>query len=345
MLGFNFYPKSPRYITPETCAEIQSSIANRQSPIVSVGVFVNSSVDEITSVLDQCGLHLAQLSGDEPKETLAALGGRAFKALRLRDLESVAAALTSIPSRASPPACLVDAYQPGEYGGTGQTADWALAADLARRAPILLAGGLTPENVAAAVRQVHPWGVDVASGVEAGPGKKDAEKVRQFIQNAREAACRGIPPVVAASREDLTEILALQKLAYRSEAVLNNDFSISPMTQTLEGILEEFGWRTFLKTVLDGHIVGSVRGHLADGTCCIGRLIVHPDFQNRGFGTQLMRAIEARFAGVRRFELFTGERSARNLYLYQKLGYRIFRRERLNEKVGLVYLEKNNDPS
>ena len=345
MLGFNFYSKSPRYLTPEACTKIQSSIINRQSLIVTVGVFVNSPVDEIVATLDHCGLHLAQLSGDEPASDLEKLGQRAYKALRLRDPQLAAALVASLPPRAEPPACLLDGHIPGQYGGTGQTADWSLAASLARKSPILLAGGLTPVNVSEAVRQVFPWGVDVASGVEAAPGKKDAGKVRQFIQNARQADCGEVAPVVVVSKEDLPEILALQKLAYRSEAELNNDFSIPPMMQTAEAIATEFEQRTFLKVVLDGRIVGSVRGHLADGTCYIGRVIVHPDCQNRGIGTQLMGAIEAGFGGARRFELFTGERSARNLYLYQKLGYRIFKRERLSEKVGLVYLEKRNDPS
>jgi phosphoribosylanthranilate isomerase len=340
MLGFNFYPKSPRCITTEACAEIQASITNRQSSINTVGVFVNAPADEITAVLDQCGLDLAQLSGDEPVKTLAALGERAFKALRLLDPESAAEALALIPSRTSPPAYLVDAYRPGEYGGTGQTADWGLASDLAQRAPVLLAGGLTPDNVAEAVRQVHPWGVDVASGVEASPGKKDAGKVREFIRNARNMLLWETIQIERASRKDLPEILVLQKLAYRSEAELNGDFSIPPLTQTLEGMEEDYASQTFLKAVVDGQIIGSVRAYLQYGTCHIGRLIVHPDWQNRGLGSRLMKEIEGCFADVERFELFTSERSSRNLYLYQKLGYCILRRERLNEYINLVYLEK-----
>jgi len=236
---------------------------------------------------------------------------------------------------------LVDAYRPGEYGGTGQAADWGLASHLARRAPILLAGGLTAENVAAAVRQVHPWGVDVASGVETAPGKKDALKLRRFIQNARQADRTEALLILPASWEDLPEILALQKLAYRSEAELNNDYNIPPMTQTMREIIEELGQRHFLKAVLDAHIVGSVRAHL-DGvqTCHIGRLIIHPEYQNRGMGKQLMSTIEARFAGAKRYELFTSDRSTRNIYLYQKLGYNIFRCERLSDRVNLLYMEK-----
>ena len=93
--------------------------------------------------------------------------------------------MAAYPARAEAPAWLVDAYRPGEYGGTGHTADWSLAAGLAQRAPILLAGGLTPDNVAAAVAQVRPWGVDVASGVESRAGRKDADLVRAFVRAAR----------------------------------------------------------------------------------------------------------------------------------------------------------------
>jgi len=195
LLGFNFYPGSPRYITPAACLQIHSEITTHQCSIQTVGVFVNASSQEIASILDLCGLDLAQLSGDESQETLAALGERAFKGLRLRDPQTAAAALAALQERATPPACLVDSYRPGSYGGTGQTGDWGLAQALARRSPILLAGGLTPENITLAVQQVRPWGVDVASGVETAPGKKDACKVREFIQNARQAA-RAVPVTI-----------------------------------------------------------------------------------------------------------------------------------------------------
>jgi GNAT superfamily N-acetyltransferase len=139
---------------------------------------------------------------------------------------------------------------------------------------------------------------------------------------------------------DAPEILALQKLAYLSEAEINQDFTIPPLTQTLEEIEHEFQTKTVLKAIVDGRIIGSVRAYLQEGTCYIGRLIVHPDFQNQGIGAKLLRAIEERFAQARRYELFTGEKSERNLYFYQKWGYRIFRKEELTDKVALVFLEK-----
>jgi phosphoribosylanthranilate isomerase len=188
MLGFNFYPQSPRYIQPDACAELVTSLMARGCCRAQlVGVFVNSRLIEIEGILNQCGLDLAQLSGDEPPELLQVLRDRAFKALRPVDAAALDAALEGLPPRYQPPALLIDAYHPDAFGGTGQKADWSLASALASLKPILLAGGLTPENVTEAVKQVQPWGVDVASGVESAPGKKDPAKVLAFIQAAKKA--------------------------------------------------------------------------------------------------------------------------------------------------------------
>jgi GNAT superfamily N-acetyltransferase len=140
---------------------------------------------------------------------------------------------------------------------------------------------------------------------------------------------------------DAEEILALQRLAYQSEAAIYQDYGIPPLTQTLAELQAELNRRQVLKAVEAGRIVGSVRAHLEEGTCCIGRLIVHPAYQNRGLGTKLMAEIEACFPEARRYELFTGHLSARNLYLYQKLGYRPVRREQVSEKLTMVFLEKS----
>jgi len=139
---------------------------------------------------------------------------------------------------------------------------------------------------------------------------------------------------------DAEEILILQKLAYRSEAEIYNDFNIPPLVQTLESIEKDFENQYFLKTVMNGKIIGSVRAYTKEGTCYIGRLIVHPDFQNRGIGTDLMNEIERIFNTCRRFELFTGDKSERNLYLYQKLGYKIFKKAKITDQTMVVYLEK-----
>jgi phosphoribosylanthranilate isomerase len=185
MLGFNFYPPSPRYIQPDLCRAIVTVLNSRGLSARLVGIFVNAPLEQIKTVMHTCDLHLAQLSGDEPPELLDALQGRAYKALRVKDAGALQAAQNKYPCQSIPPAYLVDAYRPGEYGGTGQTADWSLAAQLSSSLSILLAGGLTPENVAQAVDQVRPWGVDVASGVESAPGIKDHHKMRRFIQQAR----------------------------------------------------------------------------------------------------------------------------------------------------------------
>ena len=178
LIGFNFYPKSPRYIDVGQCRDIMS-VMRGYGHITYVGVFVNASVPEIRATLETCGLSLAQLHGEETPEMLRALDGKAFKAFR-----GVPPSLDGF-ARGEAPALLVDASVKGAYGGTGVTADWDRATELSRQYSLLLAGGLTPENVAEAVRQVKPWGVDVASGVESAPGEKDARKMVELVKAVR----------------------------------------------------------------------------------------------------------------------------------------------------------------
>lgn len=147
------------------------------------------------------------------------------------------------------------------------------------------------------------------------------------------------PHLMLAHRQDLSTILALQKLAYHSEGQRYDDFTIPPLTQTLDEIQADFAQVVFLKAVIEDRIVGSVRGYEKDSTCYIGRIIVHPEFQNQGIGTQLIQAIEQHFAHVTRFELFTGHKSENALHLYQKLGYQEFKRKELQTHT-LVFLEK-----
>jgi len=139
---------------------------------------------------------------------------------------------------------------------------------------------------------------------------------------------------------DAEEILELQKLAYQSEAIIYNDWSIPPLTQTLAEIKKEFTENTFLKACEAEKIIGSVKISTHNENCEIGRLIVHPDLQGKGIGTQLMLAVEAEFPMAKQFELFTGSKSARNISLYEKLGYIIFMRKQLSELVELVFMEK-----
>jgi ribosomal protein S18 acetylase RimI-like enzyme len=143
-----------------------------------------------------------------------------------------------------------------------------------------------------------------------------------------------------ATVEDAEEILDLQKRAYRSEAAIYNDDTLPPLTQTLEEMRNDLNRQVCLKASVDGKVIGSVRAYLKEGSCFIGRLIVDPDLQNRGMGTRLMAEIEGYFKGARRFELFTGHRSERNMYLYKKLGYHLFREETVSKDLKILFLEK-----
>ena len=187
MLGFNFYPPSPRSITPEACSSI-TAVLNRDFPSVTlVGVFVNMPVQRVWAILQECSLKFAQLHGDETPEMLAALPGIAYKAFRgIPETEILDGYI--LQKVANQPAFLVDAAVKGLYGGSGVTADWFAAAMLSQKYSILLAGGLQPGNVAEAVEQVKPWGVDTASGVESSPGRKDEGKIRDFVQAVRATA-------------------------------------------------------------------------------------------------------------------------------------------------------------
>jgi ribosomal protein S18 acetylase RimI-like enzyme len=154
-----------------------------------------------------------------------------------------------------------------------------------------------------------------------------------------------------ASLEDADMILQLQMRAYLSEAEIYNDYSIPPLTQSFNEIKQEFSQQVFLKAIEKGKeteedpammIVGSVRAYLERGTAHIGRLIVKPEYQNKGIGSKLMQAIEQHFKFANRYELFTGHKSIRNLHLYQKLGYHEFKRVHVNESLTMVFLEKYN---
>jgi len=199
LLGFNFYPRSPRYVTPDAAREITHGLRaglGERCPLL-VGVFVNAPADAIAATLAAAGLDAAQLSGDEPPDTLQALHGRAFKALRPRDPadagEQAVLYQVHAPRDERLPALLVDAYHPALYGGTGRSASVETARAVMAHVPrTMLAGGLAPDNVGERVRAIRPWGVDVASGVEAGtPGVKDLARVRAFIAAVRAVDAAG----------------------------------------------------------------------------------------------------------------------------------------------------------
>ena len=180
-LGFVFFAKSPRCIDRKIAQHI---IANLPPFILSVGVFVNEEAKVVRDIMDQCGLTLAQLHGDESPAYCESLNRPILRAIRLRDRGSFLS-MAEYKGRAGVRGFLIDAFSESSYGGTGQTVDWNIAAEAAKAAPILLAGGLTPDNVQEAIHKVQPYGVDVSSGVEASPGKKDHEKVQAFIKAAK----------------------------------------------------------------------------------------------------------------------------------------------------------------
>jgi ribosomal protein S18 acetylase RimI-like enzyme len=143
-----------------------------------------------------------------------------------------------------------------------------------------------------------------------------------------------------AIESDLVEILVLQKLAYIQEAAIYNNFNISPLTQTLESVLEDFKVQDFHKACIEGKIIGSVKAYEKNGIVYIGKLIVHPGFQNKGIGKQLMFHVESQFPMAKKFELFTAHKSLKNLHLYHKLGFTEFKRESLAGNPNMVFLEK-----
>lgn len=180
-LGFIFHRKSPRYVEP---AVVKRIVATLPPLVIPVGVFVNEEPAAVRSIMDGCGLALAQLHGDESAAYCLELGRPLMKALRVKDRGSFLA-LAEFQGRAGVRGFVLDTYSEKAYGGTGEVTDWSLAAEAAKAATILLAGGLTPENVAEAIRTVRPYGVDVSSGVEASPGKKDHAKIRAFLEAVR----------------------------------------------------------------------------------------------------------------------------------------------------------------
>jgi phosphoribosylanthranilate isomerase len=177
-LGFVFWPRSPRFVTPEAAAGI---VAELPSTVLAVGVFVNESIDGIRNVAAQVRLSAVQLHGDEPPAYADALAWPILRSVTLASARQACAAW------APETTLLVDAADPERRGGTGVRVDWQRAAELARKRQIVLAGGLTPGNVGEAIQFVQPYGVDVSSGVEEAPGVKDFDKVARFLANAREA--------------------------------------------------------------------------------------------------------------------------------------------------------------
>lgn len=179
-IGLNFWPGSKRFVAP---ADARAIVRALPPFVTAVGVFVNPTRDDLLRAVEASGVAIAQLHGDEPPEACAGLPFPVIKALRVKDASSLAALRAY-----GGPAVLLDSATPG-YGGSGEPFDWSLAAEAVRAgARVILAGGLGPGNVAAAIRAVRPYGVDTASGVESAPGVKDGEKLAAFIRAAKESA-------------------------------------------------------------------------------------------------------------------------------------------------------------
>lgn len=181
MIGLMLYERSPRHISWATAGEIARALPPH---VAKVGVFVNPSAETVQHAIAECGVSLLQFHGDEPPQFCTQFGVMSLKAFRIRDAASLGA-LPDYPTDA----WLLDAFSPAALGGTGERFNWELALEAKKLGrPIFLAGGLTPENVAEAVRRVQPFAVDVSSGVESAPGKKDPAKVRAFIAAAKGVA-------------------------------------------------------------------------------------------------------------------------------------------------------------
>jgi len=188
-IGLNFYDRSSRYVARDVARSIAREIGNR---VLKVGVFVNATHDEIAVACDEVGLDAVQLHGDERPQLVRMLAPRpVIKAFRLgpEGLAPIGRWFDDcLHAGAAPRMVLLDAYQPGEYGGTGQTADWRIAGTFGRTPgmpPWALAGGLTPANVSLAISEARPGAVDTAGGVEISPGIKDPRKIFEFVAAAR----------------------------------------------------------------------------------------------------------------------------------------------------------------
>ena len=183
-VGFIFYPASPRYIAPKRAKEI---IADLPADLVKVGVFVNREANEVAQTVEACGLDMIQLHGDESPEYCRRFPPeRVIKAVFPRTTEELRA-LNAYDVRAF----LADFREAGRYGGTGKRTDWKLAAGLAKKQPLILAGGLGIENIAEAIAAVAPQAVDINSGIEQAPGLKDHDRMRRIVAMIRQAGLPG----------------------------------------------------------------------------------------------------------------------------------------------------------
>jgi len=188
-LGLVFAP-SRRRVTPEEASRLVEAVHDLRPRPAVVGVFVNAATEEVNGIADRCRLDWVQLSGDESWEYCREIRRPIIKAIHITGGQKTDEILTNIEEGqkilGQGFTCLLDTHSGDAYGGTGQTFNWQLAGEVAARFPVIVAGGLTPDNVSQLVRNVHPWGVDVSSGVETG-GENDPVKINAFIETVRKA--------------------------------------------------------------------------------------------------------------------------------------------------------------
>lgn len=359
-IGFVFADFSHRYVNKETAAKLKEKLSRE---IKAVGVFVNENVSFVAELLNDGVIDIAQLHGDEDniyiEELRRLICGnedasydkssdenyeaykpgadksesdktsgdkiriiKAFNINKIHDISEIDASVADL--------VLVDSGT-----GSGETFDWNKLKEIRR--PYILAGGLGPDNAKSAIENIHPYGLDVSSGVETDK-LKDIEKMKRFVGIVRETD-EEMCCISRAERENLEQILKLQYLAYQSEADLFKNRDIPPLRETLEELEEEFERGTVLKLVEGNRIIGSVRAYEENGTLYIGKLMVHPDRQKRGYGKTLLSEIEKYYPG-KRYELFTSTRSIDNISLYKKCGYEIYDSKVISDELEFVYMEK-----
>ena len=186
-LGFNFVPGVRRQITPSRASEIISHVRQSRGADTPnlVGLFADQPLEEVNRTIQECGLDLAQLCSDEPSDYWGQVDARVIKQIKVRDEASAVLTAAAVKTvRDAGHIAMLDRYEPGALGGTGRSFDWRIAREIADEHEVVLAGGLTPENVAEAIAEVGPWGVDVSSGVET-DGVKDPARIRQFARRVK----------------------------------------------------------------------------------------------------------------------------------------------------------------
>ena len=197
MLGFNFYERSPRFVESGTAREIIKSVRAKRPPIEMIGVFVNEPIEKILRIADETGLDGIQLHGDETGEFCAQLKNSLGQRIVIKAVNADPAFDLKALSHNAVDAIMIDAFDPNLRGGTGRTADWNIARQAAQTIPnVILAGGLSPENVAEAIAAVQPYGVDACSSLEASPGKKNVERVTEFVNAVRASKLHAEPALV-----------------------------------------------------------------------------------------------------------------------------------------------------